>query len=504
MDPETGESDPVAGVMLACDDLAPSGEELSPLVPSRRDEDKPIESFVRTSIAARRPIYEMTAPGLNVGDTTTGGQPARPRPRGHQRLIVTAGPDRGLKRLLDREEIRIGKRPDADLALTDPTVSRHHCVVLATPFGPLIRDMGSRNGVRIEGNWIESAYLRYGALVRLGDTALVLESHEAGDTGAAPHLGAALGRSAAMQKIFAVVPRIANSDASVLIEGETGTGKTLLAEVIHKQSARGGGPFVVIDCGAIPTTLIESELFGHERGAFTGATAARAGAFEAAAGGTVLLDEIGELPLEMQPKLLRAIEHHVIRRVGSSEDRAMNVRIIAATNRDLEQEVRRGAFRPDLFYRLAAVRVAVPPLRERREDIPELANHFVRRFSGDDRAILPQAMMDALLRQKWPGNIRELRNAVERAVLLGDLGDSEASDLGPTELTPTPASRALEHGGSFRELKERATEGWEREYLKRLMRGADGNISRASRIAQMDRNYLRELLRKHGIGRVTP
>src|SRR3954447_2665822 len=234
----------------------------------------------------------MTALDLDeVGAETIREDTNRRRAPGRQQLMVMAGPNRGLSRALDREEIAIGKRPDADLALTDPTVSRQHCVVVATPFGPLIRDLGSRNGVRIDGNWIQAAYLRNGALVRLGETALVLESNERAEPPADPRelrLGTMLGSSGVMRRIFEIVPRIANSDASLLIEGETGTGKTLLADVIHQQSPRRDGPFIVIDCGAIPATLIESELFGHERGSFTGATSTRAGAFEAAVGGTVL------------------------------------------------------------------------------------------------------------------------------------------------------------------------------------------------------------------------
>jgi two-component system response regulator GlrR len=444
----------------------------------------------------------------DVGAETIREETSRRRARGRQQLMVMAGPDRGLSRALDREEITVGKRRDADLPLTDPTVSRQHCVVVATPFGPLIRDLGSRNGVRIDGNWIQAAYLRNGALVRLGDTALVLESNEHLDETVEARelrLGTTLGHSPAMQRIFEIVPRIANSDASVLIEGETGTGKTLLADVIHKQSPRRGGPFIVIDCGAIPATLIESELFGHERGSFTGATSARAGAFEAAVGGTVLFDEVGELPLDMQPKLLSAIEQRVIRRVGSNEDRAMDVRILAATNRNLEEEVRRGRFRTDLYYRLAAVRLDIPPLRERREDIPALATYFLHRFGGDDAAELPPAMMDSFVRQSWPGNIRELRNAVERAVLLGGTDGPEMTLMMSTQAiaTPSPEPADDEALHPFREVKERAIDGWERDYLARLLRRAQGNVSRASRIAQMDRNYLRELLRKPGLGRVS-
>jgi transcriptional regulator with GAF, ATPase, and Fis domain len=269
--------------------------------------------------------------------------------------------------------------------------------------------------------------------------------------------------------------------------------------VIHKESPRRADPFVVIDCAAIPAALIESELFGHERGAFTGATSARAGAFEAASRGTVLLDEIGELPLDMQPKLLRAIEQRVIRRVGSNEDREIKVRIIAATNRDLEVEVREKRFRSDLFYRLAAVRIEIPPLRRRLEDIPGLVTHFVRHFSGHQSLEAPQAMIDSFVRESWPGNVRELRNAVERAILLGDLATSAEMSHFARMPTPSPIVALADEELPFREIKEQAIDVWEREYLGRLLRRAGGNISQASRMAQMDRNYLRDLLRKHAL-----
>jgi two-component system, NtrC family, response regulator GlrR len=433
--------------------------------------------------------------------TTRDRSSVRPQPREGFRLVVTSGPDRGLACDLGSKEVRIGKGPRSDMLLTDPTVSRLHCVVVQGPLGPLIRDAGSRNGTVIEGNWIESVYLCAGALVRLGDTTLVVERLDPPNAMPGPpqaRLGAALGGSVAMQRIFALVPRLANSDATLLIGGETGTGKTLLASVIHKESQRQAYPFVVIDCGAIPGTLIESELFGHERGAFTGATTARAGAFEAASRGTVLLDEIGELPLEMQPKLLRAIEQRVIRRVGSNEDRAMEVRIIAATNRDLNVEVREKRFRPDLFYRLAAVRIDIPPLRQRPEDIPGLVNHFLKHFSGRD-VEAPRDMIDSFIRERWPGNVRELRNAVERAVLLGDLAAGAAQAPFPSPPTPTPIITSRHEELPFREIKERVIDAWEREYLAQLLRRSSRNISRASRLAQMDRNYLRELLRKHGL-----
>jgi DNA-binding NtrC family response regulator len=303
-----------------------------------------------------------------------------------------------------------------------------------------------------------------------------------------------------MRRIFAVLPKLAASESTVLLEGETGTGKGLLAEALHQHSARADGPFMVLDCSAIPPTLVEAELFGHARGAFTGAHAARPGAFEAAAGGTLFLDEIGELPLDMQPKLLRALEHRTIRRIGSTETIRLDVRVIAASNRDLRQEVNRGRFRSDLFYRLNVVRIRIPPLRERRDDIPFLVAHFYEQFAPTGDSSPPAALITSLAQQDWPGNVRELRSAVERAVLMDDpeiwrelasvdAGDDDAGEIAG-RFDPTV---------SFRVAKERAMAHWERGYVQSLVRLTPGNLSAAARAARMDRNYLRELVRKHGI-----
>jgi DNA-binding NtrC family response regulator len=317
--------------------------------------------------------------------------------------------------------------------------------------------------------------------------------------------GRVLGQSAAMRRIFALLPRIAASDSTTLIEGETGTGKSLLADVIHQHSPRAKGPFVVVDCSAIPPSLIEAELFGHAKGAFTGAQTARAGTFEAAAGGTVFLDEIGELRLDMQPKLLRALEERTIRRIGSLDPVRLDVRIIAATNRDLHVEVNKGNFRSDLYYRLNIVRLRVPPLRERPEDIPLLVSHFYDQLAPDGDPGPPAALITDLMRQPWPGNVRELRGAIERAVLMGDpalwretIIGAEAH--GSTSAPPdTGAPLELDLSRPFRELKEREVARWERAYVQALIRANGGNLSRAARAGRMDRNHLRELLRRHGV-----
>lgn len=443
------------------------------------------------------------------------------RPREHAigrfRLSVVSGPDRGIEHLSEGSEFSIGLAASNQLALTDRTVSRHHCVINATEKGFLLRDMGSRNGTTLNGFRIEAAYLGAGALVGLGDSTLRFEpipDNIVEPLSEEERYGRILGQSTAMRRLFATLPRLAASDSTILIEGETGTGKGLLAEVIHQKSPRAKGPFVVIDCSAIPPSLIESELFGHGKGAFTNALTARPGAFEGAAGGTVLLDEIGELPLDMQPKLLRALEERVVRRLGTLDPVRLDVRILAATNRDLRQEVNRGTFRSDLYYRLNIVRIRLPALRERREDIPLLAAHFYEQFarSGDHRP--PEEFVAALLKQDWPGNVRELRGCIERAVLMQDaefwfeatLGAGSASAMLQDKPEREPETPAQRHGyaedlalGSFRAAKERAVAQWERGYVAALIRENGGNLSRAARAAHMDRNHLRELLRRHGI-----
>jgi DNA-binding NtrC family response regulator len=434
------------------------------------------------------------------------------------RLRVVDGPDRGKAHVATGSEMTVGTAAGNDLVVTDPTVSRHHGLIQAMPQGFLLRDLDSTNGCTLAGYKVGWAYLKSGAVIGMGATLFrfdALEEELREPLSEEDRFGRLIGQSLAMRRIFAVLPRIAASDSTVLIEGETGTGKGLLAEDLHGASPRAGGPFVVIDCGAIPPNLIESELFGHARGAFTGAHAARVGAFEAAQGGTVFLDEIGELPLAMQPNLLRALEERVIRRVGTVDPVRLNVRILAATHKDLRDAVNRRTFRSDLYYRLNVVRVTLPPLRDRVEDIPLLITRFYEQLTGQgDGAAGPpssaspasvrvpssirlEELIAALAPYSFPGNVRELRSAVERALLMGDPAafDEPASSEAP--FGGGGAMDVFDPRLSFRAAKERAVARWERWYVGELMRWTEGNLSRAARQARMDRTHLREMLQRY-------
>jgi DNA-binding NtrC family response regulator len=419
------------------------------------------------------------------------------------RLRVVEGMDRGAVADDADGELACGSAPGNHLVLRDPTVSRHHFVISATPRGVHLRDIGSTNGVLLGGHRVESAWIEPGALLKVGLTTVRFEHGDASveePLSDEDRFGRALGRSIAMRRVFAMLPRIAASNATVLLEGETGTGKTLIAEAIHQASPRADAPFVIVDCGAIPPTLIESELFGHEKGAFTGAAQGRIGSIESAAGGTVFFDEIGELPLDLQPRLLRAIEDHTIKRIGGSDAHKVDFRVIAATNQDLRTAVNRGAFRGDLYYRLHVASLRLPPLRERREDIPLLVETFHEHLTGHPGA--PPELIDELCRHDWPGNVRELRAAIERAVLLGDpalwrtLVDEAHGDA-PAGAGEPPID--FDDSLSFRAAKERAMVRWERAYFAELLRRHGGNLSRAARAARMDRTHLRELARRYRV-----
>jgi len=303
-----------------------------------------------------------------------------------------------------------------------------------------------------------------------------------------------VGGDTKMRQMFTLLEDVAATSATVLIEGETGTGKELIAEEIHNYSPRKDGPLVVFDCGSVPRELIESMLFGHVKGSFTGAITDRRGAFAEAHGGTIFLDEIGEMSLDLQPSLLRVLDKRAVRKVGSNTYEKIDVRVVAATNRDLRAEVAKKAFREDLYYRLAVIRVSVPPLRERGTDIPLLINHFVSTF-GPGLSVSPEDMA-RLVRHSWPGNVRELRNVIERACLLARGSTINLEDALVSEAAP---SLGIRTDLPFKEAKGQLVEMFEREYIEDLMRRHKMNLSAAAREAQIDRKHLRELIRKYGL-----
>jgi transcriptional regulator with GAF, ATPase, and Fis domain len=394
-------------------------------------------------------------------------------------LVVVDGPDKGKRVVSVTDELTIGTSTGASLVLTDPAVSRLHCVLRATERGLELRDLGSRNGTRVGSIDIVRGFIRASARVMLGSTTVVASVREdelAHPLGSAAGFGDLIGGSLAMRRLYPLLDRAAAGDSTVLIHGETGSGKELVAETIHLASTRRRAPFVTIDCAALSRELAESELFGHVRGAFTGADTDRHGAFAAADGGTVFLDEIGDLPLALQPLLLRALESKTIRRLGETTSRAVDVRVIAASHRDLRVEVNAKRFRSDLYYRLDVVRVVVPPLRDRDGDIALLATAIWSQFRHD---AIPPALITELAAQSWPGNVRELKNAVERVAVVGWAPQPEG------------ARRQV----SYTEAKQQVIDRWERPFIERLLETHDYNLSRAARAAQMGRTHLRQLAR---------
>jgi DNA-binding NtrC family response regulator len=402
------------------------------------------------------------------------------------RLVVLRGPDRGRALALAREEVVVGTGGGADLALSDETVSRNHLAIRVQPDGFLLRDLDSTNGTYLDGRRVREAWIAPGDKIDFGASRIRLEAtRQTVDLplSEAHGFGKMVGRSVAARRLFALLEQVAREAATVALYGETGTGKDLAAEGIHAASPRASGPFVVVDCGAIPPALMESELFGHERGAFTGADRARTGAITEAHGGTLFLDEIGELQRELQPKLLRALEKRQVRPLGSSKYIDVDVRIVSATTRDLKRDVNRGLFREDLYYRLHVVSIRLPPLRERLDDVPLLAEHFQRELGGAPGAELSPSLIEELLAHDWPGNVRELRNRIERELAAPD----------------APRSSELRTQPSYREAKAQALDAFEASFLRTLMGRAANNVSEAARLAQMDRPFLGKLLRKHGL-----
>lgn len=412
------------------------------------------------------------------------------------RLIVVAGKDERKEVLLQKPAVTIGTLGDSDLALTDPTVSRNHAVVEEKTDGYLLRDLGSTNGTYLDGVKVKEAYLSAGSVIRLGQTEIAfspVEERIENLRSSSDRFGDLVGASVAMREVFGVLERVAPTDVSVLILGETGTGKELAARALHSHSRRSEKPFVVFDCGAVAPNLIESELFGHEKGAFTDAVKSRQGAFELAQGGTIFLDEIGELAPTLQPKLLRALDQREIRRVGAEQPVGINVRVIAATNKDLEKEVKAGTFREDLYYRLSVVSVFMPPLRKRKEDIEKIAEHLLDGISGGMgkklRGLSPEAA-EALRTYPWPGNVRELKNVLERAAALSDGERIEVRDL---FLSQGKRSLTLEglSGKSLEEIEKAA--------IHATLKFVSGNKTAAAKALGIAYSTLYEKMKKYGM-----
>jgi transcriptional regulator with PAS, ATPase and Fis domain len=415
-------------------------------------------------------------------------------------LHVVAGPDQGAHRRLGPGKVRLGTLPSCGVRLNDPTVSRLHCELEVHASGVRVTDLDSTNGTFLDGVKAYDAELLAGGTVTVGTTVLRLEP--AGEPvqielSRADRFGRFLGQNTEIRRLYAILERVAPTDSTVLVQGETGTGKEALALAIHEASERADGPFIAVDCGAIAENLIESELFGHVRGSFSGAVQDRTGLFEQAHGGTLFLDEIGELPLALQPKLLRVLEMREVRRIGSSTSKKIDVRVLAATNRMLARGVNQGTFREDLYYRLAVVEIVIPPLRARRDDIPVLAQHFYKSFSGKSDP-LPSEFVATLLARAWPGNIRELRNFIERSVSLGWVhrreGDADASaDVPPGLEALVPTDLQL------KEARELWTARFESLYAAALLKKTHGNVTKAAALAGVTRRSLQRLMAQHGL-----
>jgi len=419
------------------------------------------------------------------------------------KLVVVEGPEENREFVMDQDVVRVGSAGDNDLVINDETVSRQHFEIEVAEEGYLIRDLGSTNGTDVEGCRIKEAYLHPGARIGAGEVVLVFQPlRELVEVPLSTDnsFGRMLGKSIKMRALFHLADRVASRDTTVLVSGETGTGKGLLAEEVHLHSPRSEKPLVVVDCSTIPAHLMEDELFGHVKGAFTGAVSARSGAFEEADGGTIFFDEIGELPGPLQPKLLRVLERREVKRVGQTETFQVDVRIIAATNRDLKAEVDAGNFREDLYFRLGVFELKIPPLRDHKEDIAFLAREFVKKISGDQEKKLGENAIRFLSSHDWPGNVRELSNVLERVVHLTDDKIIDAPSIMSTSITgvgPPPDSKKWSGRGNL--PFARAREISEKEYLVDLLRRHEFNVSAASRTAEIHRQSLHRLLRKHGI-----
>jgi DNA-binding NtrC family response regulator len=420
-----------------------------------------------------------------------------PPPEFGYRVAVADGPDAGGHVMVDDASPRrlyVGGAAESDLRLSDRAVSRRHFAIELEGDWLRLEDLGSTNGTFVCGVRVRDVLLTGGETVRVGSTTLHVERQSAAPVTLSPAagFGRLRGASREMRRLYPLCERLAASDVSVLIEGETGTGKEVLAECIHEGSRRAAAPFVVLDCTSVAPNLVESVLFGHERGAFTGATSPQAGVFEEAHGGTLFIDEIGDLDLSLQPKLLRALERSEVRRLGGARWLKVDVRVVVATRRNLDAEIEAGRFRDDLFHRLAVARIELPPLRARRGDVPVLVDELCKQQGASSDAI-PRQLLASWEHAAWPGNVRELRNAVTRFLALGEL--------------PFPSASLERPDGDFSEsvlasnlslvvARQRVVEDFERRYVERVLAAHGGNVSRAARASGIARRYFQILRAK--------
>lgn len=426
-------------------------------------------------------------------------------------LLSPQGPTREL--VLDRDLVSVGSAADNDLVLEDPEISRRHFTIRKGPAGYVLRDEGSTNGTSVNGATVRETALPPGAVIEAGSSRMVFSSRPRGPGAgsAATRFGSVLGRSATMRRLFGLLERIASSDLTLLLQGETGTGKDLFSRSIHERSRRSAGPFVVLDCSRVSSEFLDSELFGHRRGSFTGALEDRAGAFLQADGGTLFIDEVGELPPALQPKLLRALEARTVKPLGSDREMRADVRVISASNRDLAAMVISGTFREDLYHRLQGVKILLPPLRSRREDVPLLLEHFLEAHRQWNPGLsMGQGVIALLQAREWPGNVRELKAMVDRLVALSADGhitmedvqavDRLATGIGledgvldtPPEEDPHPADTPGEPGS-------RTMEQIERLAVLEALRVTGGNQSEAARRLGISRSTLLRRMKSYDL-----
>ncbi len=411
------------------------------------------------------------------------------------KLVISKGAMAGKEFVIDKGLLRIGSKKENDVVIEDNTVSRFHAQIEEKKGQYIIKDLNSTNGTFVDDLRVSEAFLNEGSIIRLGNTGLrfipVEEKIELTPS-KKDRFGDIVGKSSKMKEVFGILEKVSKTDATILISGETGTGKELVAKAIHKNSLRARNPFVVIDCGSIVRSLIESELFGHEKGAFTGAASARQGAFETAHTGTIFLDEIGELELEMQPRLLRVLEEREVRRVGSTKTMPVDVRIIAATNRDLSKEIKAGRLREDLFYRLSVIQIELPSLRKRKDDIPLLIDFFIKESKTRKVKGAAPETLKILANYNWPGNIRELRNVIDRAIALGASDYIEPKDL--ILLKPSEKQTADLSGKTLEEIEKSA--------IMQTLKANKGNKTTTAKALGIAYSTLFEKMKKYGIGEV--